>query len=225
VHIHVEADITKGMYGDYDTFIGGEAVYYLRLYLKERRRGTEKIPPEKLTDSSPLIRSAVSREPRPITEKQVRLIVRNLYRRAGLLNSKMGRHYELRTHSLRKFFKTQLIAKGVPEPYVEYMMGHTLDVYHDIKSKGVEFLRAVYAAANLTIRPKPKQDIYDFIEELLKAKGYRVDRELLRRAILKPHRTRLTREQLEEERKHLIREAFIEMLRKDLLTGGNRTSR
>jgi len=29
------------------------------------------------------------------------------------------------------------------------MMGHTLDMYHDIQSKGVEFLRALYANAGL----------------------------------------------------------------------------
>lgn len=30
VHIHVEANITKGKYHDYDTFIGAEAVEYLK---------------------------------------------------------------------------------------------------------------------------------------------------------------------------------------------------
>ena len=34
VHVHVESDITKGKYHDYDTFLGEEAVEYLRLYVE-----------------------------------------------------------------------------------------------------------------------------------------------------------------------------------------------
>jgi len=32
LHVHVEAEITKGKYADYNTFLGAEAVEYLRLY-------------------------------------------------------------------------------------------------------------------------------------------------------------------------------------------------
>jgi intergrase/recombinase len=38
-----------------------------------------------------------------------------------------GRMYELGVHSLRKYFKTQLLALGVQPDYVDYMMGHTVD--------------------------------------------------------------------------------------------------
>jgi integrase len=38
VHIHVEAEITKGKYAYYDTFIGVEVVEYLKAYLKLRRK-------------------------------------------------------------------------------------------------------------------------------------------------------------------------------------------
>ena len=46
VHIHVEASITKGKYHDYDSFIGPEAVAYLKAYLDARRNGglPNKIP-------------------------------------------------------------------------------------------------------------------------------------------------------------------------------------
>jgi hypothetical protein len=33
VHIHIEAEITKGKYHDYDTFLGQEAAEYLKAYL------------------------------------------------------------------------------------------------------------------------------------------------------------------------------------------------
>jgi len=45
IHVHIEADITKGKYHDYDTFLGAEAAQYLRIYLDQRRKGTERTPP------------------------------------------------------------------------------------------------------------------------------------------------------------------------------------
>jgi len=69
VHIHVEATITKGKYHDYDTFIGREAVEYLKAYLEARRNGglPNKIPPENLIDESPLIRDEHSKVVKPLT--------------------------------------------------------------------------------------------------------------------------------------------------------------
>ena len=53
IHVHVEAELTKGMYGDYDTFLGAEAAQYLKLYMEERKLGNimDKTgrPPETLT--------------------------------------------------------------------------------------------------------------------------------------------------------------------------------
>ena len=204
VHIHVEAEITKGKYGDYDTFIGAEAVHYLKLYLDQRRRGTEKIPPEEITDDSPLIR-AYTKKPKPLTPRTLSMVVGSLYARAGLVRKSGKKRYTLRPHSIRKFFRTQLAALGVPSDYIEYMMGHRISTYHDIKMKGVEFLRRIYAQADLRIRPKEKADIYDFIEDILRSRGYLVDRDLLKRAIKHPHRTVWS----EEERRKTIRETFL----------------
>lgn len=55
IHIHVEAEITKGEYGDYDTFLGSEAIEYLNLYLEKRRQGSPdgKIPPRRIARSFP----------------------------------------------------------------------------------------------------------------------------------------------------------------------------
>lgn len=38
IDVHVEAEITKGKYHDYDTFLGAEAAEYLKLYLEQRSR-------------------------------------------------------------------------------------------------------------------------------------------------------------------------------------------
>jgi len=41
-----------------------------------------------------------------------------------------------------EYFKTQLMALGVQADHIDYMVGHTVDTYHDIQMKGVEFLSA-----------------------------------------------------------------------------------
>lgn len=42
IHVHVEAEITKGKYHDYDTFLNQEAADYLRAYLESRRKRQPK---------------------------------------------------------------------------------------------------------------------------------------------------------------------------------------
>ena len=219
VHVHVEAQITKGKYHDYDTFIGREAVEFLKAYFDARRKGglPNTIPPENLCDSSPIIRDEHSKSVKPITPSQVYNILHRLMAQAGLLGSKVGRRYSMRPHSIRKFFRTQMTALGVSTDYIEYMMGHTISTYHDIRMKGIEFLRARYAAAGLRIKQKEKADIYDFVEDVLKSKGYSIDRQLLRRAIIEPHRTIVGPKDYREERKTIIRDEFMKMLRKELL--------
>ncbi len=96
-------------------------------------------------------------------------------------------------------------------------MGHVVSTYNDIQMKGVDHLRGLYNLSGLCIRQKEKTDIYDFVEDILKGKGYDIDRELLRRAIAKPHRTVCSQMSIEEERKSAIRSGFIEMLREEFL--------
>jgi len=80
LHVHIEAEITKGKYHDYDTFIGKEAAAYLREYIETRRLGSPdgKIPPEDLTDESPLIRNENNPKPKTVGGKQIYKLVHNL---------------------------------------------------------------------------------------------------------------------------------------------------
>ena len=75
---------------------------------------------------------------------------------AGPLGSRVDRRYQMRPHSIRKFFRTQMAALGVQTDYIEYMMGHTISTYHNIRMKGIEFLRSIYATSGLSIKPKTK---------------------------------------------------------------------
>jgi site-specific recombinase XerD len=191
LHIHVEAAITKGKYHDYDTFIGKEAATYLREYLETRRLGSPdgKIPPETITSDSPLIRSKTNRIVRSIGQKTVYNSVHNLYFKARLLKKSYGSSYTLRVHSIRKYFKTQLLALGVQSDYVDYMMGHTIDVYHDIQMNGIDYLRNIYRSSGLSIRPKAQTSKMGALKEIIRAWGLNPEEILTREALSKPHRT------------------------------------
>lgn len=219
IHIHVEVNITKGKYHDYDTFLGAEAVTYLKAYLAARSRGTEYLPPEILRDTTPIIRDQHTKRIKPVTPACIHRLIHNLYVKAGFIDvHKQKKRYRLRPHSIRKFFRTQLgSVSTLPTDYIEYMMGHTISTYNDIRMKGIEFLRSQYAAANLQIKHKEKADIYDFVEDLLRSKGYGLDKGLLRQAIVKPHRAIYDPTQYTNERRTAIHDTFLEMLQKEFL--------
>jgi integrase len=164
VHVHVEAAITKGKRHDYDTFLNREATEYLKTYLDTRQKGTVGRPPQCLNDESPLISNYY--KTKPLLVPTIQHIVNTLYIKAGVLtqNPKIKR-YSLNVKSLRKFFLTQMISTGTERDYVEYMMGHTLSGYHDVKMKGIDFLRGIYLASGLSIQPRTKASkILDLIE-------------------------------------------------------------
>ena len=183
IHIHVEAEITKGKYHDYDTFLGAEAAQFLKAYLEQRKKGSQRIPPETLTPESPLIRNEHYRTPKSITSKEIRRLVHELYQTAGLIKKPIGRMYDLRVHSLRKYFKTQMLALGVQADYVDYMMGHTIDTYHDIQSIGIDKLRNIYAAAGLSIKPKTQVSKVEALKEIIRAWGLNPEQLLTRDAL------------------------------------------
>jgi site-specific recombinase XerD len=199
IHIHVEAEITKGKYHDYDTFLGAEAAHFLKLYIQQRKQGIAGKPPETLTDDSPLIRDDTRARVKGIGPKQLRKLIHDLYKQAGLLKHLNGRMYDLRVHSIRKFFKTQLLALGIQADYVDYFMGHTIDTYHDIQSVGIEKLRAIYASAGLTIRPKAQASKVDALKEIIRAWGLNPEQLLAKNAFTEGAITINTNEELEKQ--------------------------
>ncbi|MFQ5758703.1 MAG: tyrosine-type recombinase/integrase [Candidatus Bathyarchaeia archaeon] len=217
VHIHMEAAITKGKYHDYDTFIGKEAAEYLKAYLEARRNGglPGKIPPENIHAESPLIRNEHSKVVKPITPSQVYNILHRLMAQAGLLGSKVGRRYTMRPHSIRKFFRTQMAALGVQTDYIEYMMGHTISTYHDIRMKGIEFLRGIYAASGLSIKPKTKPARIEILKEMVRALGLNPEEVLTKKALAKPHRTVITAEIENDQNQNQIN-ALLKALKQEL---------
>jgi integrase len=224
IHIHVEAEITKGKYHDYDTFIGQEAAEYLRAYLETRRNGskTSKIPPENIHDETPIIRNHQTKQAIPLTPSAVHKLVHDLYVKAGLIQPKpFARRYDLRTHSIRKFFRTQMAALGVDRDYIEYMMGHTISTYHDIKMKGIEFLRSIYIASGLSIKPKTRVSKIDALKEIIRAWGMNPEQILTRQALTEPHRTIIDRSQIEQSQIQQLSIALKQQLLKEIRENPN----
>jgi site-specific recombinase XerD len=213
-HIHVEADITKGKYHAYDTFIGAEAVNYLKKYLDHRRIGTRYTKPETITDTSPLIRDEGRTEPKDIESKQIRTIVHNLYVKAGIATKSLGRFYDLRTHSIRKYFKTQMIAAGVQADYVDYFMGHTIDTYHDIQNVDIDKLRNVYAAAGLAIQAKTKVSQLEILKEMARSLGLNPEQALSREFLMQGATTEKT--DVEEHQLGFLRNQIKRLLKEEI---------
>ena len=220
IHVHVEDEIVKGKYGDYDTFLGPEAIEPLKLYLDCRRKGVpirpgvhRNLPPETIIDGSPLLRDEHTVKIRPISPARIHDIVHDLYLRSGLLREGSGTLYELRAHSLRKYFKTELISLHVQPDYIDYMMGHKVDTYHDIQMKGLEFLRGIYSASGLGIRAKTQLSKIELAKQVLAAvAGVRPEEIIIREAQAHPNRSYASPEAQAEVLMNAIRQAVKEDL-------------
>ena len=127
------------------------------------------------------------------TEKQIYRLLHNLYHKAGLEKKNRNGGYELRPHSLRKYFKTQLKPRGLDTDYVDYMMGHQVDTYHNIQSKGIEFLRGLYARADLRIRSESGGSnvalFKKMVKEMTRELNVDPDEALAREALAEAHRS------------------------------------
>ncbi len=188
VCIRIEPEITKGKYCDYFTFINDEAVYYLKLYLEERKKGSKHIPPEEINDDSPLFRTKEDRKVKPVTYASVYKKLHELMMTAGLICEGKRRH-ELNVHSLRKYFRTQLTLAGVPSDYIEFMMGHKISTYNSIKSLGVEKLREIYARSGISIKPKTMITKIEMLKEIVRSLGLDPEKILVKDALIEPKRT------------------------------------
>src|SRR3990170_3537933 len=93
----------------------------------------------------------------PVDPANISYLIHKLYFQYGIIKRGEAKRYSVRPHSLRKYFRTQLGAiSTIPTDYIEYMMGHTISTYNDIRMKGIEYLRNLYAASGLSVRPKTK---------------------------------------------------------------------
>lgn len=217
IHIHVEAAITKGKYHDYDTFLNAEASNLLKLYIQDRKRGSRKIPPEDLTDDSPLIRnSRFASKVLGVNEKTIREIVHEV-----AVSTKVAKKlpdswmYSVRTHSLRKFFRTQMSAAKLDSEIINYMMGHTVDTYEDVQSLGIEVLRNLYSSAGLAIRPKTQANRIDQLKEIIRAWGENPEAILTKDALMRGNVTE-TSDQTQNHQLSILADELKQLIKREV---------
>ena len=174
--IKVDADITKGKYAPYTTFMNEEAVYYLKLYLDERRRGSKYIPPETITPETPLF-VLKKRDPEPLSYHAFKEIFRKIIGKMNV-EKKGERRYRYSIHSLRKFFKTQMLARGVEDALVDFWMGHVTDAYTRFRDMDVDWMRNKYLSANLRIREAEtdERQLKELLKNIVRQYGYDPER-------------------------------------------------
>jgi site-specific recombinase XerD len=217
LHIHVEAKITKGKYHDYDTFLNDEATRLLKLYVSDRRNGSKTTPKEEITDESPLIRNRhIRTKVLGVSEKAIRKTVHDLAVEAQVAKKLPDSWmYTVRTHSLRKYFRTQLSAAKIDDEIKEYMLGHTISTYEDVQSLGVDTLRNLYASAGLAIRPKTKVNRIEQLKEIIRAWGENPEELLTKDAFLRGNISE-TSEENQNHRLTFLAEQLKQLIKKEV---------
>ena len=96
------------------TFISKEAKEVLQSFLDKRKSKGETISPETF-----LMTTTAGVK---MSYQNLQFILNNAFKK---VSKKEGKRYKLHAHSLRKFFKTQMISAGVPGPIVDRLVGHS----------------------------------------------------------------------------------------------------
>ncbi len=137
--IEVPQELAKGKYGSYVTFIGPDALKYLKQYFATRKE---------MTPNS-LLFCAYDDSRKPVNVKDMsrafRLAARKLEKSGALeYEVREGKPSELRLYSLRKFFRKYANQMGFEN--VNYLMGHTVRGSDaNYKPQDPEFYRDLYA--------------------------------------------------------------------------------
>ena len=95
------------------TFFSNESKQVLQTYLEHRKNNGHQI-----TEDSFLF---TTNDGNQMSYQNLQFILNNVFKK---VSKKEGKRYGLHAHSLRKFFKTQLISAGVPGPIVDRLSGH-----------------------------------------------------------------------------------------------------
>ena len=175
--------------------------------------------PETITDESPLIRnSRVADKTLGVTEKTIRQIVHDSAVEAKvakkLPNSWM---YNVRTHNLRKFFRTQFSTAKIDDEIIKYMMGKTIDTYEDVQNLGIETLRNLYVAAGLAIRPKTKVNRIEQLKEIIRSWGENPEQILSKDVLVRSNQTVQTDEQIQSHQLSVLATELKQIIRKEVI--------
>ena len=172
------------------TFLGTDAINTLKLYLKKRQKGTNKIAPETITEKSPLF---VTPKGKRISRETLSNNIKQAFQRYG--------EQHMSAHSLRKKLQTDLEKANVNVNWIDQMLGHQLinsrdayslptdeelqDAYINAYEKHIKITPETLTINKIIQQQQPTQEInFDVIEtrtleEAKKAlsKGYKYEME------------------------------------------------
>ncbi len=224
---------------DFTTFLTPEATEAVRGYLKYRsrevgsnnniRRKKQLLKQRVTTDegflfiaqSVPNSYLVTSEENlRQLSEGSLQEIYRRLNERAQK-NSPKGEYNIIRSHNLRRFFNSTLIAKKVPIINVDYMLGHKIDRVHEayfradiaaLKEDYLSYIPWLTFAEELdvTVSPEFKRVIEE--NDKLKAEITRVDVE---RSEFQELREEIKKLKKAQEEKEALKTKFGPILEKE----------
>jgi len=100
--------------------------------------------------------------------------------------------------------------------YVDYMMGHTVDTYHDIQSLGIEKLCQTYANADLKISARTKLSDIELIKEYNRARGLNPEQILTRESLAEGATIYTAGEDVQDYQLRILRNTFRDLVRKDI---------
>ena len=96
-------------------------------------------------------------------------------------------------------------------------MGHTVDTYHDIQMKGIEFLRNIYATSGISIKPKTKATRIDALKEIVRAWGLNPEQILTKEALSQEATLHISPEDQENRELQLLSKTLRDLIRQDAL--------
>jgi integrase len=100
------------------TFLGEESIKALKNYLALRESGTSIVPPETITNETPLFRTWQAKQVKQPSRTNLSSLLSQAFKRAG--------YQHMSAHSLRKKLQTNLEKSGMPTNWIDLVLGHQL---------------------------------------------------------------------------------------------------
>jgi len=190
------------------TFMSDEAKTSLKLYLEKRKQMGHELNPD-----SPVIATDGGNK---MSYGNLYLILSNAFK---LISKKEGKRYVLHPHVLRKWFKTQLIASGIPGPIADRLCGHSRYLANEYELYTENILREWYLKAmpNLRILSRPIDE-----ERVRKEVTLETIRKFAKTIGIDPSRVKIERER--EFGRELTLDEEIEALQEEIQKFRNRIS-
>jgi hypothetical protein len=102
-----------------------------------------------------------------------------------------------------------IIAKQVP------LLQSSVHMPKPKAKKGIKFLRNIYAASGLSIRPKTRINKVKALKEIIRAWGLNPEKILTREALTEPHRTVIDFKYRENNQLEILSKTLRELIRQE----------